>query len=149
MKSGKNDSITVCRRFICGGILYMVCEIVFKTLVSHRTISLTMFFVGGTVYAGIQQIYDRSRIALIWRWLAAGGFCVAVEFISGLILNTWLKLDVWSYRNDPGNLLGNISPRWSAVWLAVIAGVFSANKLFELKRSTLTPDRSCNHLTLN
>ena len=33
---------------------------------------------------------------------------LAVEFISGCVLNLWLGLGVWDYSNQPGNVLGQI-----------------------------------------
>ena len=41
---------------------------------------------------------------------------VAIEFLSGLILNVWLGLDVWDYSDKPLNLLGQICLPYSMLW---------------------------------
>ena len=46
------------------------------------------------------------------------GSCIAtvIEFISGLIINVWLGLDVWDYSNLPLNVMGQICLPFSIIW---------------------------------
>lgn len=46
-----------------------------------------------------------------------------LEFISGLILNVWLNLDIWDYSRVPFNVMGQICPRFTIGWffIAIVA----------------------------
>jgi len=52
--------------------------------------------------------------------IAASGITV-IEFISGLILNVWLGLNMWDYSNMPGNILGQICPQFTILWFFLSA----------------------------
>ena len=45
---------------------------------------------------------------------------LAVEFISGCVLNLWLGLGVWDYSNQPGNVLGQICPAFGLLWFFIM-----------------------------
>jgi uncharacterized membrane protein len=82
-----------------------------------------MLFVGGLcgILVGlINQIplFYNARIIL---QSAIGVFIVlAVEFISGCILNLWLKLDIWDYTGLWGNILGQVCVLFGLLWLALM-----------------------------
>lgn len=40
-----------------------------------------------------------------------------LEFITGMIFNVWLEMNMWSYENLPFNLCGQIAPQFIVVWL--------------------------------
>lgn len=39
-----------------------------------------------------------------------------LEFITGVIVNLWLQLDVWDYSTLPYNVLGQICLPYTAIW---------------------------------
>ena len=42
----------------------------------------------------------------------------------GCIVNLWLGWDVWDYSGMPGNILGQVCPRYFLLWLPVsLAGI--------------------------
>lgn len=43
----------------------------------------------------------------------------ALEFITGCIVNLRMGWDVWDYSSMPLNLLGQICPAFSIMWLAL------------------------------
>ena len=45
---------------------------------------------------------------------------LAVEFLSGCVLNLWLCLDVWDYSGLPGNVLGQICPAYGLLWFLLM-----------------------------
>ena len=52
---------------------------------------------------------------------AAGAAVVlAVEFLSGCVLNLWLGLGVWDYSGIPGNVLGQICPAFGLLWFLLM-----------------------------
>lgn len=71
-------------------------------------------------------INERSRcMPLIRQQLIAAFGITMIEFASGLILNVWLKLNMWDYSNMPGNILGQICPEFTALWFFLSAvGIF-------------------------
>jgi hypothetical protein len=55
-----------------------------------------------------------------------GGLCITLlELVAGLIINVWLKLDVWDYSDAPLNILGQITPLYTLYWTGLtLAGIF-------------------------
>lgn len=47
----------------------------------------------------------------------------AVEFIFGVVFNLMLKMNVWDYSGVPLNILGQICPLYSLLWLLLALGV--------------------------
>lgn len=100
-----------------------------------------LFTLGGTAYVGLELLYrGRSHVSMF----AAGGLCflllgklrrlplprpilpgagagivTAVELATGLLVNR--DFQVWDYRDQPGNFLGQICPRFTALWIPVSA----------------------------
>ena len=43
----------------------------------------------------------------------------AVEFSVGVIVNIILGLDVWDYSSVPGNILGQVCPSFTLLWMVI------------------------------
>lgn len=99
-----------------GGLLYICCELFFRGH-SHWT----MFIVGGICFVLIGTINELIPWEMpIWKQAIIGMTIITlIEFVSGCILNVWLKLDVWDYSNLPFNLLGQICVPFSIVWFFI------------------------------
>ena len=53
----------------------------------------------------------------LWqRALLGAGLITGVEFLSGCVLNLWLRWAVWDYSRLPGNLLGQVCPLFCFLW---------------------------------
>ena len=75
-----------------------------------------MVAVGGLCFWGMGRLPDRP----LWqRALLGAGLITGVEFLSGCVLNLWLRWAVWDYSRLPGNLLGQICPQFWALWCAL------------------------------
>ena len=100
---------------------------------------LALFGIGGSAYVGLELLYrGRSHISMF----GAGGLCflligrlrsvqipktaqvgagagiiTAVELATGLLVNR--DFQVWDYRHQWGNFMGQICPMFSAVWIPV------------------------------
>ena len=91
--------------FLIGGVFYYMTEIVVRGY-SHWT----MFLAGGLIFLLIG--FENQGIR--WEWALTSQMflsCITItvcEFITGLIVNVWLKMDVWDYSMKPYNLLGQI-----------------------------------------
>lgn len=104
--------------FVVGGRIYFCCEIMFRGY-SHWT----MFALGGIcfIFAGLQNEVVSWEYPF-WRQLAETEIFVLVsEFITGCIVNLWLKWNVWDYSNLPGNILGQTSWQFALLFLPLCA----------------------------
>ena len=59
----------------------------------------------------------------------------ALEFITGLIVNIWLKMDIWDYSQLPYNFMGQICLLYSIFWflvssVAIVLDDFLRYKIF-------------------
>ena len=102
--------------FIMGGILYYLIEIIWRGY-SH----FSMFFVGGLCFVLIGKIneYISWETPVYIQSILGSIIITTIEFISGCILNIWLRLDVWDYSNIPFNLLGQICLPFSILWVFI------------------------------
>ena len=104
--------------FGIGGLVYTMIELTWR-----RYTHWTMFLLGGIcfLYAGVQNEYIEWEYPLWKQILRVDIFVVLAEFISGCIINLWLKWGVWDYSDMPFNLLGQICPTYALLWIPVCA----------------------------
>lgn len=111
-------SVKYCILFIVGGLIYTSLEMLFRGY-THWTMGI----VGGVCFillGLINKILPWSTPLSIQ--MLIGAFIITiVEFLSGCILNIWLKLDIWDYSNLPLNILGQICLPFSILWYFVSA----------------------------
>lgn len=102
--------------FLAGGFIYGLMEIAYR---GHTHPS--MFVLGGLCLVwigGFDSFYRRTPP--LWAQVLLGGvFITTAEFVCGLILNVWLGLRVWDYSNIPFNFMGQVSPRFCALWIGL------------------------------
>ena len=106
---------------ITGGLLYVLIETVWRGK-SHWT----MFFLGGLCFLALGMINEvLSWDTPLWQQILFGACLITgLEFLTGCIVNLWLGWDVWDYSAMPGNILGQICPRYFILWLPVsLAGI--------------------------
>lgn len=106
--------------FLFGGFAYGGIEIISRGY-SH----ISMFIAGGICFlliGLISKVFPRD-ISMIGQMLISAVIITAVEFITGLIVNLWLGLNVWDYSDKPYNLLGQICLLYFTYWflLSLIA----------------------------
>lgn len=54
--------------------------------------------------------------------LISAAVVTTVEYMSGLILNVWLKLNIWDYSYLPFNLQGQICLYYGGLWIFIGIG---------------------------
>ncbi len=101
----------------CGGTLYVMVELAYRGR-SHAS----MFLLGGVCFwlIGLLDEVFPSAPLPVQMVLGAWGI-VSLEFLTGLVVNRWLRLGVWDYGAQPHNLLGQVCLPFAA-WWAVLAG---------------------------
>ena len=103
--------------WLLGGSIYYCIELFYRGY-SH----ISMFALGGVCFILIGLINE----ILPWDMYIElqtllGTACVtALEFVTGCIVNLWLKLDVWDYSNLPLNLLGQICVPFMLIWIPLV-----------------------------
>lgn len=100
--------------FIIGAIVYMAIELLYRGF-THWTMGV----VGGLCFiiiGGINNYFKWSTP--VWLQCTIGGFVVTtIEFISGVLLNIVLKLNIWDYSAMPFNILGQICLPFYFIWI--------------------------------
>lgn len=102
--------------FATGGLLYNVVELIYRGW-THWT----MFFLGGACFICLGAINEVLPWRMpLWQQVLIGACMITgLEFITGCVVNLWLGWGVWDYSGVPGNLLGQICPRYFVLWLPV------------------------------
>jgi len=114
-----------------GAVIYSFIEVLFRGF-THWTMALT----GGLAYLLIYIVNTKAKTkSLILRCLAGCAIITSLEFIVGCIVNRKFNMSVWDYSNQPGHLLGQICPLFSAIWFlisfpAMLLSFFIKGKLF-------------------
>ena len=115
-----------------GGCLYYGFEILFRGF-SHWS----MFVLGGVCFVFItvqgQMLHWQDPL---WRQiLRCTVFVTAMEFLTGLIVNKWMHLQVWDYSDQPFQLFGQICLPFAILFsglcaLGIFLGGFLTSRLF-------------------
>ncbi len=122
--------------FLVGGTIYYFLEILARSF-SHPS----MFICGGLCFVliGLLNETKRYQIPLLIQMLISSIIITTLELITGLIVNVWLKLDVWDYSHLPFNFLGQISISFSILWFflslpAILLDDYLKYKFFNKKK---------------
>lgn len=81
--------------------------------------NISMLFVGGLCGAlvGLLDELPKGHRLKVWQQCILGTLIIlAVEFVSGVVLNMWLKLNIWDYSERWGNFMGQICIPFAALW---------------------------------
>ena len=101
--------------FAIGAVGYAAIEIIWRGY-THWS----MVVAGGICFALFSLIAEMLRGRPIILRAVVCALCVtAVEFIFGLIFNLWLGLGVWDYSYMPLNILGQVCPIFSLIWVGL------------------------------
>jgi len=102
--------------FLTGGFAYGTIEIAFRGY-SH----ISMLFAGGICFIGIGLLNEVFRwdMALLSQMVISALIITIVEFVTGLIVNVWLKLNVWDYSSQPYNIMGQVCLLFTNIWFVL------------------------------
>ncbi len=102
--------------FLVGGFAYGALEDLTRGY-SH----ISMFVAGGICFILIgllNEVYTWD-FSLVGQMLISSIIITVIEFIAGLIVNVWLKLNVWDYSDQPYNILGQVCLLFTNIWFFV------------------------------
>lgn len=105
--------------FLLGFFIYTMLEITGR----GRT-HWTMGIVGGIVLAVLYSMEGRLCAGRLIRAVLGAMFVTAAEFTAGVFDNLIMGWNVWDYSERPLNILGQVCPLFSFVWvlLCLLAG---------------------------
>lgn len=109
--------------FTIGGAIYLLIEIIWRTLRENTPTHWTMFILGGLCFLAIGVIneYFSWETPFVIQTFIGTIIVLVLEFIFGCILNLWLGLEIWDYSNTPFNILGQVCLPFAFAWLFLVA----------------------------
>lgn len=108
--------------FALGGTIYYTFEMLFRGY-SHWS----MFVLGGLclVFFAQQGLWVKWADPLWLQVVRCVIFVTAAEFITGMIVNKWMKWDVWDYSDQPFQLFGQICAPFTILFSGLcVLGLF-------------------------
>ena len=115
------------------GLTYGLIEILWRGY-THPS----MVIVGGSCGLLIGLLNERNKKMNLLLQMVEGMVIVTVlEFVSGIILNLYLGLNVWDYSNMRFNLLGQVCPQFCIAWFFLSYFVI---RIDDLLRKTITSE---------
>jgi uncharacterized membrane protein len=99
--------------FLVGGFAYGIVEILSRGY-SH----ISMFIAGGICFILIGLLNEILpwKMAIVSQMAISAVIITVIEFITGLIVNVWLNLNVWDYSSKPYNIMGQICLLYTNYW---------------------------------
>lgn len=100
-----------------GGSFYVTLEVIYRQY-SH----ISMLILAGLVFITVDLLNEiwSWELQLVWQILIGTVIATLGEFVTGCIVNLWLGLNVWSYEGMWGNVLGQICPQFTLIWMPII-----------------------------
>ena len=94
------------------GLTYGLIEILWRGY-THPS----MVIVGGICGLLIGLLNEKNKKKNLLLQMVEGMVIVTVlEFVSGIVINLYLGLNVWDYSNMKFNLLGQVCPQFCIAW---------------------------------
>lgn len=105
--------------FIVGGAVYYSMEMLFRGY-SHYSMAI----LGGICFiaCGLLNEILSWDTSLLLQGLIGSGIITVLEFLTGVLVNMILHLNVWDYSNMPLNVLGQICLPFSLLWVIIAIG---------------------------
>lgn len=99
--------------FLTGGFAYGAVENLSRGY-SH----ISMFIAGGICFILIGLLNETTHcdLSIISQMSISAIIITMIEFVAGVIVNIWLKLNVWDYSNMPFNIMGQVCLPYTVIW---------------------------------
>ncbi len=97
--------------FTGGGLGYGLLELIYR----GRT-HWTMLLAGGLSLALIYAASNKIKAKRWQKWVMGAFIISTIEFVTGVIVNILLGLNVWSYSHHRFSLMGQICLLFSFLW---------------------------------
>ncbi len=107
--------------YLIGGAVYVLLEVLWRQR-SHWT----MFLLGGICFILLGLLNEVLPWTVpLWQQTLFGTLLITVlEFFTGVLVNRCFSWHVWDYSHLPGNVLGQICPQFTVLWIPIsVAGI--------------------------
>lgn len=108
--------------WFCIGAIYFVMEGIWR-IPKGGYANIVMLPIGGLcglVVGYINQIPKFYKLKVLYQSLIGAALTLCVEFMSGLVLNVWLGLEIWDYSHLPFNVMGQICLVYGILWVVLM-----------------------------
>ena len=116
-------------RFVCGGILYLFVEVVWRIFMKHGDASFLMAPMAGIVCVTVMALYDK-KVHIVLGSFVGAVVTTLLELIVGSIALFGFGKRFWQYGRITWN--GIISVDWFFKWWGICFGVLFARWLLDL-----------------
>lgn len=114
--------------FFSGAALYGTIE-----LLSRGWTHWSMLLAGGLCASIMYLAANKSRLRLWQQWVLSAAVITTVEFLWGVFFNLMLGWQIWDYSARSYNLMGQICPAYSFLWLSLsVPGISGCKALYRL-----------------
>ena len=105
--------------FIIGGVVYYSMEMLFRGY-SHYSMAI----LGGICFiaCGLLNEFLSWDTSLLLQGIIGSGIITVLEFLTGVLVNIVLQLNVWNYSNMLLNVLGQVCLPFSLLWVIIAIG---------------------------
>lgn len=114
--------------FLSGAAIYGSIE-----LLSRGWTHWSMLLAGGICICIMYRTANHTGYPLWQKWVLSAAVITTVEFFCGVIFNLQLGLHIWDYSSRAYNLLGQICPAYTFIWLGLsVPGIRLCTSLHSL-----------------
>ena len=106
-----------------GGIVYYAIEGIWRIPSNGGWAQISIALVGGFCFALISLLNQKPwfyKLSMRVQSVIAAIAVLAVEFLSGVILNLWLGLRIWDYSHLPFNIAGQVCLTMAFAWILLM-----------------------------
>ena len=104
--------------WFCMGMIYLTIEGLWRGWTNIVMLPIGGFC--GVAIGALNQSPAFYKAKMVWQCLIGAVIVLTVEFISGIILNVWLKLGIWDYTGKFGNIAGQICAQYGILWFLLM-----------------------------
>lgn len=103
--------------FHFGGGTYTTIELLFR----NRTY-IQMYILGGILFLICSLLNEKFtwKMSLVKQVAIGTSITTMLEFITGMIFNIWLGMNMWDYSKLPFNLFGQVSLLFILLWIPLV-----------------------------
>ena len=114
--------------FLAGGIIYPCLEIICR---GYSDFSMAV--AGGLCLCLIDRVcnYRLKARPLVEKCAVGSMIITTVEFITGILVNLVLKLNVWDYSQLPMNIMGQVCVPFSLLWSLITIPALQLCNLYD------------------
>lgn len=100
------------------GMMYFTIEGLWR-IPSGGYANIVMLPIGGlcgVLIGSLNQYPKFYNSKIIYQATISTLIVLAIEFLSGIVLNVWLNLNIWDYSEEPLNIMGQICLHYGLLW---------------------------------